>query len=147
MRPIFETTLDMSIEREIALAYAAHYHLRPVKRPALAVYDYDMLSAISDRAIIRIEIKGRKPEYKGFIESGGYMLSAKKFDALKKLHGDVPVGLVVVFTNSPDMHVFYFSPHKVEDLKPVIGGRTRKKRDRQDIEHVVYIPWDRFVTI
>ena len=146
-RPLFETTLDMGIERKVANAYAAHYHLRPVKRPPQSPYDYDMLSPISDRVISRVEIKGRKPEYKALIENKGYMLSAKKFEALNNLHGDIPVGLVVVFMDSPDIHVFYFSPHKVEGISSVMGGRTKKKRDDQDIEQVVYIPWDRFVTL
>ena len=146
-RPLFETTLDMGIERKVAHAYAKHYHLKPHKQPAQALYDYDMVSAISDRVIIRIEIKGRKPQYRNLIEQNGYMLSAKKFKALQLLHGEIPVALVVVFMGSPDMYSFSFSPHKVQDVSFAIGGRTKKKRDDRDVEEVAYIPWKHFVKL
>ena len=132
-RPLFETTLDMGIERKVAHAYAKHYHLKPHKHWGV-LYDYDMVSAISDRVIIRIEIKGRKPQYRNLIEQNGYMLSAKKFKALQLLHGEIPVALVVVFMGSPDMFSFSFSPHKVQDVS-------------RDVEEVAYIPWKHFVKL
>lgn len=148
MRPLYETELDSSAEAEVANAYAKHYYFRPVKRKPQDYLDYDMLSAISDRVMMNIEIKVRKPQYKSLIEQKGYMLSAKKWKHLQRTNKETEsVALLVAFdyNDQYEIYILTFGRETYPEILPVMGGRTKKQRDAADIELVVYVPWKKFV--
>ena len=148
MRPLYETESDSSAEAEVAKAYAKHYHMRPVKRKPQDYLDYDILSAISDRVMVTIEIKVRKPQYKSLIEQKGYMLSAEKWKHLQRTNKQTGLAALVVAFDYNDRYEIYtliFGRKTYPEILPVMGGRTKKQRDAADIELVVYVPWQKFL--
>ena len=56
MRPLYETESDSSAEAEVAKAYGRHVRMRPVKRSPQDYLDYDMVSVLTDRVLVNIEI-------------------------------------------------------------------------------------------
>ena len=147
MRPLYETESDSSAEAEVAEAYARHAYLRPVKRSPQDYLDYDMVSPLSDRVLVKVEIKVRKLQYKPLIEQKGYMLSAEKWKHLQRTNKEAALVVLVVafdYEDHYEIHTLPFGRNTYPDILPVMGGRTKKQRDAADIEPVVYIPWDRF---
>tara|TARA_R110002020_G_scaffold23699_2_gene78741 strand:+ start:3058 stop:3534 length:477 start_codon:yes stop_codon:yes gene_type:complete len=147
LRPLYETESDSSAEAEVAKAYGEHVRMRPVKRSPQDYLDYDMVSLLSDRVLVNIEIKVRKPQYKSLIEQKGYMLSAEKWKHIQRTNKETGLAVLVVAFDYEDHYEIYtlaFGRNTYPDILPVMGGRTKKQRDAADIEPVVYIPWDRF---
>jgi len=106
-----------------------------------------MVSPLSDRVLVKVEIKVRKPQYKPLIEQKGYMLSAEKWKHLQRTNKEAALVVLVVAFNYGDhyeIHTLPFGRNTYPDILPVMGGRTKKQRDAADIEPVVYVPWDRF---
>ncbi len=146
-RPLYETPADAVLEDKAAFAFANYYGLKPQKRPPQDFLDYNLVGPFSQRILVAVEIKIRKLEYKNLIEKGGYMLSAKKWESLQEENQKVGLAVLVVAFKGEGIYSLPFGQRDYNDIEPVMGGRTKKQRDEQDVEPVVYIPWDRFTRV
>ena len=138
MRTVYEKEHNLVAEADVANRYAAVYGLEAVKRKALDHFDYDMLT-LGGEKIATVEIKCRAEMFLPLIESGGYMISANRYNNQLRAEQEkgIPVFLLVGIANN----IYVLPIRKTEPLKAVVGGRTRQTRDEYDVETVVYIPW------
>jgi len=147
MRPTYQTEEQLEAEKVVAEKYASYYHLKAVKRPELNELDYDLFFPLTGHKAATVEIKVRNYSYLPMIEKGGYMISAHKWAAIKTANEEKGVlgVLLVAFASDMKFQVFVLPlGRRPLNFTPVVGGRTRQQRDKEDIEKVVYIPWKWF---
>jgi hypothetical protein len=94
------------------------------------------------KIIAFLEVKWRQDySVKKIADLGGYMLSRKKYDAMKSL--SLAAKLPVYFSVYLSDGLYYAIIHNVTYVTEGRGGR-RDRNDKKDIERVVYIPMGNF---
>ena len=144
MRVKYESSANLVAEADVATRFAARYGLVAVKRAAMDHFDYDMMLP-SGELLAVVEIKCRSDRFLGMIESGGYMISANRYN--NQLRAELLKGGRVVLLVGIGGDIHFLSIGRTLPLRSVVGGRTRQTRDEYDVEEVVYIPWDWFTNL
>jgi hypothetical protein len=143
-RVMYEKEHNLVAEADVASRYADTYGLEAVKRKEFDHFDYDMLTPEGEK-VATVEIKCRADRFLPVIESGGYMISAGRYNNQLRVEQEkgIPIFLLVGIAND----IYILPIEKTEPLKAVVGGRTQQTRDEYDIETVVYIPWGWFMKL
>lgn len=137
-RPIYETSRDISAEREIADTIAEKYNARAIK--AKRLYGLDWFFERDGYVVGMVEIKVRNYTRNHF---STYMISADKVARIRLLTGvtGVPAFLFVSWKDG----IGYINLCDEPDYN-AIGGR-RDRGDDQDMEVMLHYLIQRFVPV
>lgn len=129
-RPIYETSDDLSREREVALKLAKNYKLEAIKLPKMYPVDWALCQGSAISSFIEIKCrKNQKNKYSTLILSLHKWQAMMEFERIAKIR----TLLVVEFIDA-------LACIRANSMFQVMIGGRDDRNDPQDKEPVIHIP-------
>ena len=142
MRPIYETTKDLSNESDVANMLSRRWDCNFVKLPIR--YHLDFVLTRGDKAVAYAELKTRNYSMADIDKMGGYLMSIGKWSAAKQLSQASLLPFILIVRTLDGLYRSSFTEFIPDDV--LVRGRT-DRNDWQDIEPCVLLNTQRFKRI
>jgi hypothetical protein len=142
VRPIYETTKDLSNESDVANMLSRRWDCNFVKLPIR--YHLDFVLTRGDKAVAYAELKTRNYSMADIDKMGGYLMSIGKWSAAKQLSQASLLPFILIVRTLDGLYRSSFTEFIPDDV--LVRGRT-DRNDWQDIEPCVLLNTQRFKRI